>query len=76
MVLLTPNTAIAEVRNSADARVQRNALPAVGLVFALLTRCIADFDIGQQKIISVEQLGHFGGGQQGFGFGAAVSRWP
>src|SRR5580693_8790990 len=36
--------------------------------------CISDFDVGQRKIILAEQLGHFGGGQQCFGFGAAVVR--
>ena len=47
LVLLAPNTAIAEVRNGADAVVERNALLAVGLVLAPLTPCIADFDIGK-----------------------------
>src|SRR5580700_4729981 len=36
--------------------------------------CISDFDVGQRKIILAEQLGHFGGGQQGFGLGTAVVR--
>jgi hypothetical protein len=32
LVLLSPNSAIAEVRNGADTVVERNALLAVGLV--------------------------------------------
>src|SRR3954454_3341564 len=41
---------------------------------ALLALPITDFDIGQRKVVAVEQLGHFGGRQQGFSLGAAVVR--
>jgi hypothetical protein len=54
LVFLAPDPAIAEVGNGADAVVQRNALLAVGLVLPPVTRCIADFDVGQRKIVSVE----------------------
>ena len=48
LVLLAPNPAVAEVRNGADAAVQRNTLPAVGLILALLTCRVVDFDVGQR----------------------------
>ena len=54
LVLLTSNPAIAEVRNGADAIVQRNAFLTVSLIPALLARCITDFDVGQRQIVSVE----------------------
>src|SRR4051812_21832024 len=53
MALLTPNPAIAKVRDSADTVIQRNALFSVGLIGALLALSITDFDIGQRKVVSV-----------------------
>src|SRR5437868_4421641 len=74
MILLTPNAAIAKTRDILDTGIERNALFAPGLIGALLALPITDFDIGQRKVVSVEQLGYFGGRQQGFGFGTAVVR--
>src|SRR3954451_522061 len=74
MALLTPNPAIAKVRDILNTGIERNALFAPGLIMALLALSITDFDIGQRKVVSVEQLSHFGGRQQGFGLGAAIIR--
>src|SRR3954454_21937539 len=72
MAFLTPYPAIAKVRDFADTVIQRNTLFAAGLIGTLLALSITDFDIGQRKVVSVEQLGHFCGRQQGFGLGAAI----
>src|SRR3954466_14544016 len=72
MAFLTPYPAIAKVRDFADTVIQRNTLFAAGLIGTLLELSITDFDIGQRKVVSVEQLGHFGGRLQGFGLGAAI----
>src|SRR3954452_12447906 len=74
MALLTPDPAIAKVRDIANTVIERNALFAPSLIRALLALSITDFDIGQREVVSVEQLGHFGGRQQGFGLGASIVR--
>src|SRR5439155_23091782 len=51
LALLTPNPAIAKVRDGADTIIQRNALSATGLIRALLALCVADLDIGQRKVV-------------------------
>jgi hypothetical protein len=41
LVFLAPDPAVAEIRNSAYAVVERNSLLAVGLILAPLARCFA-----------------------------------
>ena len=71
-VLLAPHAAIAEIREDADAVVERDALLAVRLVHAPLTGRLADLDIGQRQVVAVEQLGDLGGRRQRLALGAAV----
>jgi len=71
-VLLPPDPAVAEIRNSANAVVEWNALLAVGLILAALAGRLPNFNVGQRQVVAVEQLGNFGGGGQRFVFGAAV----
>jgi hypothetical protein len=72
LVVLTPDPAVAEIRNGADAVVERNALLAAGLIGAPLARRLPDFDVGQRQVVAVEQLGDLGGGRHRLAFGAAV----
>src|SRR5438132_14389307 len=72
LVLLAPDPAVAEIRNSAYAVVEWNALLAPGLILALLARRFANFDVSQRQVVAVEQLGDFGGGGQRLVFGAAL----
>jgi hypothetical protein len=74
LALLAPDPAITKVRDGADTIIQRNALSAPGLIRALLALCMTDLDIGQRKVVPVEQLGHLGRRRQGFGLGAAIVR--
>ena len=71
-VLLAPDPAIAEIRDRADAVVERNSLLAMGLVVPPFARRLAHLDVGQRQVVAIEQLGDLGGGGQRLVLGAAI----
>ena len=72
LILLAPNPAVAEIRDGADAVIERNSLLAVGLIRAALARRLAHLDVGQRQVVAIEQLGDFGSGGQRLVLGAAI----
>src|SRR3954466_5208350 len=56
-ILFAPDPAIAEMRDGADAVVERNPLLAMGLVDLPVTRRLAQLNIGKRQIMPIEQLG-------------------
>jgi len=53
LVLLAPDPAVAEIRNSAYAVLEWNALLALGLILAPLAGRLANFDVGQRQVLAV-----------------------
>ena len=72
LILLAPDPAVAEIRDGADAVVERDSLLAVGLIRAPFARRLANVDVGQRQVVAIEQLGNLGGRGQCLVFGAAV----
>ena len=72
LILLAPDPAVAEIRDGADAVVERNPLLAVGLILAPLARRLANLDVGQRQVVAIEQLGDLGSGRQRLVLGAAI----
>ena len=72
LILLAPDPAVAELRDGADAVVERDSLLTVGLIRATFARRLAYIGVGQRQIVAIEQLGDFGSGGQRLILGAAV----
>src|SRR4051794_38087960 len=72
LVLLAPDPAVAEIRDGADAVVERDPLLAVSLKQAPLTRRLAHLDVGQRQVVAIEQLGDLGSRRQRLVLGAAI----
>ena len=62
LVLLAPDPAIAEMRDGADAVVERDSLLAPGFIDAPFARRCANVDVGQRQVVAIEQFGDLGGG--------------
>ena len=71
-IFFAPDTAIAKMRDGADAAVERNALLAMGLKRHAVAGRLRDLDIAQRQIVAIQQFCDFGRRQQRLGLRAAI----